>query len=414
MVQEPQAIKRTREAGDTPVARKAPTVTSTDQVEHNCYLTLEPFGPSMGQENKPAQALAILQAFSKALLPVCASAPIIPRRGQARHRGLHCFYGYTETEAELVVSEVRVVEFNFEGVDCAYTLGWKREKTPERKQATTSYADRIARQLELKERDWSSSAPAERDSSSVHVIVFAQEGWCFYHVTLKQVKVSFSKMGLTVLNSSRPATKYEDQIIDGTQHETMHFNIIGITSETKWPEFLEVDVEHQETEFISGHVTIDLEYNILDEGLEKVMCTKGDCHGPIDMSTGLCDCKRLASLTNENYKDMIARKAGAPRGAPRENKPASGACMFLASMSIELGSVLCRHVTAGKCWGAVEGKKCQFLHPPADIVATIKCKLRRSHASTLVCQNGPKCLYDHAHTQRKPKALAFGEASSSC
>ena len=414
MLPDAQATKRDRETSDTPVARKAASIASSKSVDLDCYFTLKPFGPAMGKENRPDQPLAILKGFSKAMVRVGSSIPVLPRRGQARHRGVHCMYGFTQEEVELATSLVTVISFTFEGVECEYMLGWMREALPERK-PDTIYDERIARQQDLKDRDWSAAhSKGERDASSTHVIVFAQEGWVFFHVQLKQVKASFIKMGLVVLSSSRPGTKFENNQIDGTMHEVMHFNVTGACPATKWPQYLAVEVQYEDSSSNSGYVTCDLEYNILDEDLDKVMCTRGSCHRPIDMLVGLCACKRLSGLTSSNFKEMQTRKAGDPRGA-REHapKPPSGACSFLESLAIPPESVMCRHVSAGKCWGAVEGKKCQFMHPPVESIAIIHCKLRRSGASSAFCQNGPKCLYNHEINQRTPKSLQFGEAASS-
>jgi hypothetical protein len=192
-------------------------------------------------------------------------------------------------------------------------------------------------------------------------------------------------------------------------HETIHFNVTSVTPETRWPQTLKVEVEYKVDADKSDFVTCCLEYHILDENLDKTICTKGACHGPVDQITGLCKCKLASSLSHSNFSDMQARKSGAL--ATRAPKPC-GASAFLTSMSITLDSIMCRHLITGKCWGAVEGKGCHFKHPPDDVIATIPCKLRRA-AGNLHCQNGPKCKFNHTTNQHQPKSLLFGEASSS-
>ena len=412
MAPESQASKRAREAGDTPDQRKT-AATSPAQTDGrtSCYLTLKPLGQSMGKENKPAQALAILGAFTKFMIPISSTVPILPRIGQGRHGDHHCFYGFNEVECKLAVSSGTVVSFTFEGTECTYTIEWTREQLPEPSLPPTDFAAAIARQEELLTRDWSISNPSARAEDSIHLVVFAQEGWVFTRIELKQVKHALAKLGLVVISNSRPATKHDNQQIDGTKHETLHFNVMRPIDEVHWPQKLTVKVEFKDEDDKKGYLPCDLAYSILDEGLDKVICTKGSCHAPIDPATGMCPCKRLSSMTSDNYKSMQARKASTSRDArdPALKLP-NGASTFFADLGIAKASVMCRHVSAGNCYAAVEGKTCQFRHPPDNDVACIPCKLRRSREG--VCSNGAKCKYDHFN-QRVPKSLDFGETSSS-
>jgi hypothetical protein len=211
MVTDAQATKRERESGDTPIARKAATGSPAQSEATDCYLTLKPFGASMGKENRPDQAIAVLKGFSKAMTLIGDSIPILPRYGQGRHRGVHCFYGFTKEEAKLAASSISVVTFEFEGVECSYTLGWVHAESFPMPKPEHDFDAQVARQTELKNKDWDAPAPKRpRDDGSTHIVVFAEEGWTFLHVTIKQIKTAFGKLGLNVISSSRPCTKFDD------------------------------------------------------------------------------------------------------------------------------------------------------------------------------------------------------------
>jgi hypothetical protein len=96
-------------------------------------------------------------------------------------------------------------------------------------------------------------------------------------------------MGLVVLSSSRPATKYETQNIAGTEREVLHYNVAATTKkmlEYTMPEWIAVEVDYLDAAGKKSSLTVDLKYAILDEELDKVMCTRGDCHQPFDPVTG--------------------------------------------------------------------------------------------------------------------------------
>jgi hypothetical protein len=369
----------------------------------------------MGNSNKKAQAIAILSAFSKHMIASGTTAPVIPRSGQGRDPSgnSHSFYGYTLPEAMEASKGNPVIAFTFENIACEYTLSYRKSELPTASTVPKDFASELAYQEELASRDWTQPAPARKTGEQIHLVAYLDEGWTFHHVTVDTVKSALLKLGLVVLSKSRPATRHEDQQISGTQHEVLHFNVSAPVAFVKipWPQKIIVQVQYTDEFGKPASIELALDYAILDDDLDKVMCTKGRCHKPFDPVKGTCICKALSSIKHNNFisknKRMDARARGGPSSSCADApKPPSGTVSFLASMGATKDSVRCGYIGLGRCSYAVEGKTCGFKHPPDLEIAEIRCRMGRSRSDSEICKNGSGCKYNHFYN-KTARAIGF-------
>jgi hypothetical protein len=375
---------------------------------------MQPFSEAMGNANKPGQAIAILRAFSMHMMSTGSSAPVIPRSGQGRDPSgtTHSFYGYTLNEVLEVTKDNTVIAFTFENVACEYTLLYKKSELPTESTAPKDYDGELARQVELASRDWSLPPPKRTVGEQLHVVAYLKEGWSFHHITLDMVKTALLSLGLIILSKSRPATRHEDQQISGTQHEVLHFNVSAPLpfSKIPWPQNLIVQVPYTDDAGKPASIECALDYSILDEEMDKIMCTKGRCHQPFNVK-GTCVCKALSSIKHDNFisktKRMDARARGGPSASFADTpKIPSGTSSFLASMGASKSTVPCGYVSLGRCSYAIDGKTCGFQHPSDLEISEIRCRMGRSRANSEICKNGDKCKYNHYYN-RTAKAIGF-------
>ena len=81
-------------------------------------------------------------------------------------------------------------------------------------------------------------------------------------------------------------------------------------------------------------------------------------------------------------------------------------------MGVDKSTQMCSYVKLGKCYGAVAGKSCDFMHPALGELKKIACKCGRARSTPMFCKNGPQCLYNHK-LLRTPKSLAFAATAAS-
>jgi hypothetical protein len=97
------------------------------------------------------------------------------------------------------------------------------------------------------------------------------------------------------LSVTRPGTKCDGQLIEGTEHDIIHVNVI-VPDDCIWLQFIRYSIKCKDEDGTEITYELALRYQIHSPTLDLVMCTKGRCRQPLDPVLGICECPQVLAL----------------------------------------------------------------------------------------------------------------------